>query len=1359
VAFDGNINGPAKTIELHLSEAPERHEQTLLGCVIGSARDLLPGKHDGLKEAQSDDQIARIVADTAVSLPIMRAVTGGLVRGAALINPHQSFKDNLSGFAVNALEGAALNKVGRLATADSALSTAFTSRLGQGFAGEAATQLTVGFGFGAVRTGFTKDTWYDSSGRLQLGAGLAETLKAGAIGAPINLVAGVVGGRIAKIGAPAIENGVNRGLGQLISPQLSQSASRIAAGAFASLGSGYASGAVFGGLDAVSAHRGWSDVLQAANEGGLIGAATAGIMGGASAMRWRGAEAAGRQSASGESKLAAVLQPLPSFSLAESVPVAEAQRVQLRDVNDRPVGPVITAEQFELYDRLNIVPRQRDSLSRLSGRLNEHSTTSELRDVEVKESEGENGPVFTPVKKQVTMRNYSIQGLPAEISLPAKYAEALNEVRPWRQVLDRPEAKEFNDLPAAVRARAARLYEKAAGDEGASRELSSLLTGDQQERFAPYLEAYGKILEHPHGTKVLPEEMIPLLEDLPNPYRTKRVVLLPDEYVWNKERAHVYKAPDFKAGATARPIAKEMEFYNLKHDDLGRRDSLSYVRSYIQHEDSHFDDPVDAVFAAGAQLEKDGYYQSEHARRKPVENRAVHHAQFLDVDADDFLILAKEAPIRTSVIARRVENLLNEAKRDNNPYAQKWRNRIDYVKSKVDGRARVALNEHLDSDDAEQVKNAALVLKTIGGKTAQPDLEAAAIKNRGNNAFNTLMDTATELAGAPIDRMRYLVSLADRQPQLRDSAMERLRALGEQTAGAGPLFADLLQRQGSLAQSLAEIRTQLNGGGAKQLAAIQALRAMAADGDLPALKQIVKDAASIENRTAAMDAVLERLANDGERFAYLRGLTGPDSPLRQEAIERMGSLHGQQAAEWVRFYDAAGNPDKTPQLLELAVFMTEESGRNQAFDQLMRHTEEQPDSQLSFAQYIMRNAPDMTAHALNYLNTHDLPLAQIADAAMINRAGRNQAHEAIQPLMRIALERPDLEPLVRKVLGNYRHTLISHYGRLMEREVSAFQVPKVHELKNLGLRFASNIVEFPTTSPSAKAIDTFADDHSERAAVPQFEQPRPSAEKTELEQLMLNKPIILSDLDLDAYDSRGRVRSAHLTDNEGRARRLLIKVLDTKEGTVAPNVVGYKLHQSSPFTTDFPTVVLRDGVQVEERVGKALGERLLLAERINQPRQSRSPRVTFLPVGDEVLDCSDSAEFLQALESNAQFSDQLEQALVERGIYGATDGHAWNLALKVRDGRPTISNLDLDDDTAFGQAAQPPAPDLDVMRQRPLSQNTMAKVRQFIASLTNGPLRETAEQVGLSQEQRNAMWQRAQWYLDHGRFPGEGGGH
>lgn len=171
-----------------------------------------------------------------------------------LIDPNKSFTENSTSFALNGVEGMALNKAVKITMPGTKLSNVITEKLGAGLGGEIATHMIGGASFSAVRAGFDKQTWTDANGNLALGNGAAKFAEATALGALINIPAGMAGARVA---------------GSLSTNLAEGSLTRIIAGTTA----GATSGGVFNFTDSYIKNKDFGEAGQQFLIGAAVGAA------------------------------------------------------------------------------------------------------------------------------------------------------------------------------------------------------------------------------------------------------------------------------------------------------------------------------------------------------------------------------------------------------------------------------------------------------------------------------------------------------------------------------------------------------------------------------------------------------------------------------------------------------------------------------------------------------------------------------------------------------------------------------------------------------------------------------------------------------------------------------------------------------------------------------------------------------------------------------------------------------------------------------------------------------------------------------------------------------------------------------
>lgn len=773
----------------------EATEHTLAGAAIGAVRDVIPGLHGS---ASGNDQIAQIAADAVASLPVVKTVVGGAIRATMLIDPTKGFEANLGGFGVNFVEGAALNKVSRLAMPESGFSTVLQSRFGTGLATEAATHLTAGFGFGAIRTGFNGDSWKDASGNFDLKTGAENLLKGGAVGALINLPAGMVGFRVAKLSGSALENSI-------VSPRL--------ASVITNAGAGYAAGGVYGGVDAVMAGKNFSDVMKGINEGGLIGAATGGAIGafdrGAISARTQDGKTAAPAS---ENNLFERTSAPANEQAREvlAVPVRESESVQVAGDGNRAKNWMREGSDTEnvefvgrlkldapAYDLLSIerslVPRIAD----IQHRLTSYAVQSESH---YEPTEGSEGPWkdFAEFKAQALkpvdqdFRVYKLNdGVNTEIALPESYAKKLDEVRALRLKAEQPSA--LDDLPSGhslsvqqmVKNNDAKLFRHYFDDETAKQIL-------------PIVWARIKLSEHEFGNRALPEDILSLLDEQPAKEKIQRINMYPGKSPYNKWFEQVHNEEGFEASATASESEGGISLYAAKKSDQSNSQFRDTIRATFAHERAHLYEPTDKNYQDAALLDKDGYYVSKYSKKNVDERWAEDTAKgFLVPDVDQFLIFAEQAPVRAVVMAREIERQIeSSAPKDHGKYNDDIMLRCKFVEHQVMPLARQQLAEQLYLKDADMQQAALRLLREFGARTELKAVMHAAYQGETPEVRKSAFDLAVSLQGPSLkDRFEFVWQEGLPDKPARDIAIRQMRLYGTRNENAAS-YANLLQYAG-----------------------------------------------------------------------------------------------------------------------------------------------------------------------------------------------------------------------------------------------------------------------------------------------------------------------------------------------------------------------------------------------------------------------------------------------------------------------------------------------------------------------------------------------------------------------------------
>ncbi len=865
------------------------------GYAVGLVKDLLDGSDNSqaLKSAgaRSNDEIAHIAADTVAFLPSMKWTAGGALRAAILVDPHLGARDNAIGFGKNFVEGAALNAVGKLATPNSAFARATASRLGQGLLAESATHLTVGFGMGAVKAGFNKDSWYDSAGKFSVSKGAENIALTGGVASLVNVPAGMLGVRISKAATVSLGRG-----------DISPAAAALISGA----GSGYATGTVFGGVEAFSAGKSWQEVLSGMHKGGLVGAVTGGFAHGFEASRMR---AAGMSRAAADHRIG--LAP----SDDRIVRPASDDRIVLAVAGDRKVlvaeKPAVSRDQLRetragkdtagsvWYDKsVDIVPRMLKPEDRLamSARLVRPKVVETTIEKAV---EGAKGPFKDyddfqdrAVKDaRVRMREYEVVGHSTRIVVREPYAKVLDEVRQIRNAID--------------------TLSQSAKSPSQQSELKRLRD---------------KLGEHPMADRALPEDFVPLLDEMPDRSLVKRLVIVdhasPDD-VWMSQ---VYK-PEFQAAASASPDG-EVTFYSPRRNGA--------LREMLSHEWSHLvkfklaDEST--LFDIAARLEKNGYFGSDYAKFSNHENFAVHMGEeLLHWDADTFASLANSAPLRSVMFGRALTRTLHAAP----PWARSIYNeqlqaRLAYLNKHVLPKAQEKLATQAETGDLASRKLAVQLLGPLGNKSHLELLKPIARKGPDEELSEFALDAALQIARRNGKELDLLMDVGTRGSAVRETAIDLVRRMRDYRA---PQYWRFLEASGNARKlpDLVKLVDQMPDARGKQMAFTEALRLAASTRDLQAAGTLMSRAPDLPSKEAAFNLILSQLSGKPRgRVDFALRTLKHESGLREPALEVLAAAGDPAALTTV----ARLTRDADPKVASLARRTVEVTNRNENFDML-----------------------------------------------------------------------------------------------------------------------------------------------------------------------------------------------------------------------------------------------------------------------------------------------------------------------------------------------------------------------------------------------------------------------------------------
>lgn len=760
----GKADAPRKASSTELPEFfPDRQERTATGMVIGVIRDLIdsPDSQKAKTErASTNDFLAEMAVDVAVMHPKFRSVKAGLVRGALLADPHKGLNQDAMTLGLNVTEGAALNKLSRSMMPGSGLNKLNARYLGQGFKAEAATHLGVGFGFGTIKSGFDERTWINDSGNLDLALGSERVVKTGATAALFNLPAGVVGMRSAHLTSS-------------LTGKLSPRTQSLMIGST----SGYTSGALMGVIDAHKNGKSLGETLQHANNMGLLGMGTGALMMGTMPLDKSGIQSYRRKAnelasvAKSDTRKVTAIDSHTELAITAQRRVIEStgKRMDATRIGDQP--DVVPARRNPL-DPLEFAKPDNSDLGAFSLRLRDEGT--QVRKVHYL-PESQQRKTFKTWEefsnaletRDRTFRVYGVEGHDTKIVVKNHNSARQQELTSLRTKAQRKVAydelgsNEKSDLYASmgevikvklddgsyrtVRKRISDFPPKEAlmkymSDRDADLTLETLTARrDLQKKFR-------------EGDNVLPEDMVQLLDELPNPRLAKEIVIDNEPSFKDKYTSDNYEK-GFQAAATASDDGV-ITFHKprIDFDNISSGDVLQVVRNNGKHEWAHlanYDDAVtDGLYHLARRVDKvvpgnetaptlheqlagktvsdspDIYFANTYSRKSHRENWAVHMGEeMMSADAADFIAMAENAPVRTVVLAK---NLAANMKGGRQGYGhvqgRALNERLRYVQEKVVPEAHKVLEARLKSNNPVEKEAAIEMLGHLGDPDKHVDM-------------------------------------------------------------------------------------------------------------------------------------------------------------------------------------------------------------------------------------------------------------------------------------------------------------------------------------------------------------------------------------------------------------------------------------------------------------------------------------------------------------------------------------------------------------------------------------------------------------------------------------------------------------
>lgn len=841
-------------------EAP-KEATTLLGKAVEFGWDKALGEaqtdKDKAARAAKSDQYAEIAADTIASVPKIGTLVGGISRATLLsdVSGNATAYDFSKKFALDLAQGAALNRVGKFAfgSAEATVVNGATIRA------EMTTHFYGGAAFGGVKSAFNGDTYKDKDGNFSALAATQNLATGIGTGGLISMPAGYIGGRVGRASSLLLGNSAEQSL-----------ASSVLRSTITGSSNGFANGAVFGGVEAARHDFSFKSIMDGAIEGGAIGALTGGALGAADRLQ------AGRGQApkSVESSAASVadinaakvveVTPKPTTDRAvttqtapESLPFVEQfatprltfgphrpsnvdQPMQPKrgerdhslsstgvegdnsktpnretsvrgDKGRRGKGTEATPEEhlrewlyseraIERYESLSFKPFEKASISETAGKLKQLPNIEESRHVlpdgmstkhedivlllERLKKSGKEPDVVDFLRqmdfKPVSLRVYEVNGRETSITVPETYARQLDEVRTLRREVE-------------------------------------LAQGETAKA-----EATRKLEEHPLKDRALPEDIVQMLEHLPQSDLITRIELQGEPGLTDLHSRYKYNDPNFVAAAR---VGEDGQITLLQAE------MNSALTTYVTHELTHltrwsnkvnsrlFDQAssVDLVEAntnhAATRLARriepraddvetqSIYHPSEHAARNLDEGWAVAKGEeLMHPDADHMSFYARKAPVRALVLSKAMADGANHAiAHGDSPISRIILERARILDNGVRPTALNILQERLVNGSAQQRVDAADLIGTFGNSREHGEvLLKTALDNRNSKlpevdgkplpdaisprqaAVNAMVKLHSDNPAKSLD---FAVQLAREYPQLRAEASVAIKRLNDPRVG------------------------------------------------------------------------------------------------------------------------------------------------------------------------------------------------------------------------------------------------------------------------------------------------------------------------------------------------------------------------------------------------------------------------------------------------------------------------------------------------------------------------------------------------------------------------------------------------
>ncbi len=959
-----------------------RPEQTLGGATLGMARDTI-SKPENVQQkilrAQENDLSCVIAADTVAVIPKLKALPAGLTRATMLINPHQSARENAGAFSLNLAEGMALNHVGRSMLPDSRLQMTIAKNISGPLRRELATHLTVGAGFGFVKGTFDKNNWADEQGNFTPGKLVTNVTKSTAGGALINVPAGMIGVRAMK--------------GSMTALAATEAPKRLST-TIAAAGSGYTSGSVFGGIDAIAHGKSFNETLAQMHFAGKVGLVTGGIMGG---MDNNGALHA-RQRAIAETVFKSNSLPLQENLLATRLdkPASKATEPLSKPMEaarasktprDRLIFEELSSEQLALESRvkpdvsegLSYKPVNDYRMADVSPRL-----TNPTREVEVvyKLKPEHQNKTFTSLEDfrahtepvEVPMVVYEVKGHKAQLVIEESLAIKMAKTQEARASAEKIAHKEipFDKLSPQERMKISLELQTGNREEVLAKRFSP----EEAKHSAEVLEARMKLIQEQKSGPV-PEDFVLLLDESPNRNRIRRVVLSEHPNPEDPFNKGNLKDPKFESAATA-SLDGTITFYLTKN----MAQDKATLRMFMGHEFGHL--------AAYAHPEEAALHHLAVIADRDVPNR-----NFRDVDRTAggaaSTMVASNSP--KNVSARNSQPESGQKYPPAGPDKPTDKHFVrEYARTNPDEDGAVSLGEEILAPDGDRllaIAQAAPVRTLLQSRILTKEMAAAKVSGQSSHA--------PELR----NRMRYVQS---------EVLPDAVRLLEKRVKAGSPseqaASSELLAHFGEGDRHLPMLRKLAADPAARVVPAdVPELVAAGAERPLSTAHSgktgLVFEPTGTERTVAdiAFDAMLKMKAGDVKgQLGFLAKEAHPDSPTREIALTRLGSARNDSAPHYLKFAKNSGDASKLPDLIELMRLMPDFEGKALVFQEALALGQHSPEFRKSLLARALET-PGLGKRALEFVRPEEAALFEPQLKKLTRQSWDKPAQEQAEKLL------------------------------------------------------------------------------------------------------------------------------------------------------------------------------------------------------------------------------------------------------------------------------------------------------------------------------------------------------------------------